>query len=120
MRFDILVVYSNIIIDNHSEWYNTTAYFQTTATAVIPNGIHSNVGLGGSNLFLSSMNKPLHSNINGKYNGNIPKNGVHRHSDNEHAAQYFSSSEEAHSGYLNYELLMLFDIIYVLKIISII
>ena len=66
----------------------------------MPNGIHSNVGLGGSNLFLSSMNKSQHSNINGKRNGNAIKNGVNRQSDNEYGGgQYFSSSDEAHSGY---------------------
>ena len=66
----------------------------------MPKGIHSNVGLGGSNLFLSSMNKTQHSNINGKRNGNAMKNGVNRQSDNEYGCgQYFTSSEEAHTGY---------------------
>jgi hypothetical protein len=75
------------------------AYFQTTATAAMPNGIHSNVGLGGSNLFLQSMNKTPHSNINGKRNPNGVKNGSSRQSENECGPQYFSSSDEANSGY---------------------
>ena len=64
----------------------------------MPNGIHSNVGLGGSNLFLASMNKSQHSNMNGK--ANITKNGSNnsRQSDNECNGQYFSSSDEVNSG----------------------
>ena len=75
------------------------AYFQTTATASMPNGIHSNVGLGGSNLFLPSINKSQHSNINGNRNPNSVKNGNSRKSENECGPQYFSSSDEANSGY---------------------
>ena len=67
--------------------------------AAIPNGIHSNVGLGGSNLFLSSINKTQHSNINGKRNPNNIQNGGSRQAENECGPQYFSSSDEANSRY---------------------
>ena len=74
------------------------AYFQTSATGVMPNGIHSNAVLGGSNLFLPSINNTQHSNINGKRNPNGVKNGSSRQSENECGPQYFSSSDEANSG----------------------
>ena len=83
----------------NAQLQNLLTYFQTTATAAMPNGIHSNVGLGGSNLFLPSINKNQHSNINGKRNPNSVKNGSSRKSENECGPQYFSSSDEANSGY---------------------
>ena len=74
-------------------------FYQTSVSAAIPNGIHSNVGMGGSSIFPSSMNKMQHSNMNGKFNGNNLKNGLHRKSDNDFSGPHFSSSEETNSRY---------------------